>query len=171
MDELTGLGSRREASRVLERNLEQGGAGAAVACDIDDLALFNETFGYVIADRALQAVARILASPSGRDGHYDAGGIEAFRMGGEEFLICLPGSDRVTALAFAEQARSEIKSVTAELVGRSAQARALTARFSVAAWGDGAAPGYHTLMLELDDALYKAGPDVVVLVEVRRGGH
>ncbi len=39
------------------------------------------------------------------------------------------------------------------------------------AWGSGAAPGYHTLMLELDDALYKAGPDVVVLVEVRRGGH
>jgi hypothetical protein len=46
----------------------------------------------------------------------------------------------------------------------------LTARFSVAAWAEGAPPSYHTLMLELDDALYKAGPDVVVLVEVRRGG-
>jgi len=77
----------------------------------------------------------------------------------------------MTAVGLAEQARSEMKSVTADLVGRSAQVRALTARFSVAAWGNGAVPGYHTLMVELDDALYKAGPDVVVLVEVRRGGH
>ena len=170
LDQLTGLRTRQEAFRVLERNLERGDAGGLVSCDVDDLARFNETFGYAIADQALQAVARILASPlSSRDGRDEAGGKEAFRLAGEEFLVCLPGSDPMTAVAFAEQARSEIRSVTLDLVGGSSQARALTARFAVAAWADGAAPGFHTLMLELDVALYTAEPDVVVLVDASRG--
>ena len=62
VDQLTGLATREQGTSVLKRNLERGTAGAAVVCDIDDLGGFNQSFGYGIADRALQAVAKILAS-------------------------------------------------------------------------------------------------------------
>ncbi len=167
VDQLTGLATRQQGTSALKGNLELG-AGAAVVCDIDDLGGFNQSFGYGIADQALQAVAKILASTlTGRAGPDDEQGV--FRLGGDEFLICLPGRDATSALALAEQARSEIRSVTSELVAGSSPNRPLTARFAVAGWENGGAPGFHRLMLELDDALYSAGPDVVVLVEVNGG--
>ena len=164
-DQLTGLATRRQGCSVLQRTLRQGFAGAVILCDVDDLHGFNSTFGYVIADQALQAVARSLASAltGGVDrNNVDRGGV--FRMGGDEFLILVYGGDAGTAVALAEEARSEVRRVTSDLVSRLSESRPLTGRFAVAAWPEGSAPRFDALMAALDNALDDAGPDVVVLV-------
>jgi diguanylate cyclase (GGDEF)-like protein len=134
-DQLTGFPTRRQCHSVMERNLGQGAAGAAVLCDVDDLRGFNSTFGYVIADQALQAVARSLTSAlTGRAGRNNVDRDGVFRLGGDEFLIFLRWSDAGTAVALAKHARSEVKGATADLVGLSLERRTLTARFAVTAW-------------------------------------
>jgi len=165
LDQLTGLPTRRRCYSVLERQLQSGAAGAAVLCDVDDLGGFNFASGYVVADRALQAVAGSLRSVlAGRAGRNDVNFDGVFRMGGDEFLILLCGSDGGAAVALAEEARSEVKRATAELVGRSLKSSPLTLRFAVAAWAEGSAPRVEALLVALDNALDDAGPDVVVLV-------
>ena len=170
LDQLTGLSTRRRCRTVLERNLQQGAAGAAVLCDVDDLHGFNFAFGYAVADRALQAVARSLGSAlAGRAGRNGVDRDEVFRLGGDEFLILLCESDAETAVTLAEQARSELKRAIADLVGPSMESGTLTARFAVAAWAEGSAPRFDAVMASLDNALYNAGPDVVVLVDPNEG--
>jgi diguanylate cyclase (GGDEF)-like protein len=166
LDQLTGLPTRRHGSSVVERHLQRGAAGAVVLCDVDDLRGFNFACGYVVADRALQAVAgslrSVLAGRAGSNG-VDRDGV--FRLGGDEFLVPLCGSDAGTAVALAEEARSEVKRATANLHSRSSEGRPLTGRFAVAAWAEGSAPRFDALMVALENALDNAGPDVVVLVD------
>ena len=91
-DELTGLGNRRKASVRLER-LAPGDAVALV--DLDHFKQVNDTHGHAAGDEVLRDLGEFLsATLRDRD--------EAFRMGGEEFLIVLEQSGE-KALTAAER--------------------------------------------------------------------
>ena len=78
-DELTGLGNRRKANACFEQ-LEAGDAFLLI--DLDHFKRVNDSLGHPAGDAVLQSAATFL-SQSLRDGD------EAFRIGGEEFLIVL----------------------------------------------------------------------------------
>lgn len=86
LDPLTGLRTRRGMMEALEREQNRfrrtGQAFCVALCDIDKFKGVNDTYGHDIGDRVLAATA---AAISRGIRSFD----EAFRMGGEEFLVCL----------------------------------------------------------------------------------
>lgn len=83
-DALTGLLNRRAFESMLEDATTALGPGSMAAIDINDLKPLNDRLGHAVGDSALRAVARALQSRSRL-------GDPVFRMGGDEFLVMLPG--------------------------------------------------------------------------------
>lgn len=94
-DELTGLGNRRKASLRFE-SLEEG--DALVMVDLDLFKRVNDELGHARGDDALRELAAYLTTVL-------RAGDEAFRLGGEEFLVVLTGA-REDAGTAAERIRA-----------------------------------------------------------------
>ncbi|MGY2130137.1 histidine kinase N-terminal 7TM domain-containing diguanylate cyclase [Blastococcus sp. SYSU DS0617] len=155
-DPLTGLHNRRHLDRVLA---DDGvGAGldrpAVIALDIDHFKRVNDRFGHAAGDAVLTAVARLLqAAVRGAD--------TAVRLGGEEFLVVLPGADREQALRRAEQMRRDVAAAVHEVGGE--QIRVTISAGVAVGPDDGASAA--ALLEAADQALYSAkaaGRDRVV---------
>lgn len=97
-DELTTLPSRRAFNDALLR-LRDPYSIAVV--DIDHFKRFNDTYGHDTGDQVLRLVAAKLA-------RVDGGG-EAYRCGGEEFMILFPGKTTNDVLAHLEDLRANIE--------------------------------------------------------------
>jgi diguanylate cyclase (GGDEF)-like protein len=105
-DGLTGLLNHRGCQERLRAALDEaaGGAVSVVVIDLDHFKRINDTHGHAEGDRALAAAAARLTAVV-RDG--DAVG----RLGGEEFVLVLPGADSDAACEAAERARAAIAEV------------------------------------------------------------
>ncbi|NTY00753.1 diguanylate cyclase [Deinococcus sp. JMULE3] len=95
-DPLTGLLNRRALN---ERPPDPDGDLAVAVLDIDHFKRVNDTHGHVAGDRVLRAVADVMQDTL-------AGHGEAYRWGGEEFVLLLP--DPGDAPALVEAVRREI---------------------------------------------------------------
>lgn len=96
LDELTGIPNRRALDEQL---LRLDGAYSLAMVDIDHFKKFNDTYGHDQGDDVLRLVGKHLAdSTQGR----------AFRYGGEEFCVLLPGQDLDSAEALMEGARAAL---------------------------------------------------------------
>lgn len=89
-DPLTGLPNRRAALEQLERSIalaRASGAPLTVAfIDLDHFKRINDFYGHECGDRVLRHVAHALRGAFRSADH-------VARMGGEEFLVILPGAD------------------------------------------------------------------------------
>lgn len=105
VDALTGLLNRRgfdeRASLELARAKREGNPLAIVTFDIDYFKRVNDEWGHETGDRVLAWTGGLLAARS-RDIDVVA------RLGGEEFVVLLPGSDSEDATGFAERVRTEL---------------------------------------------------------------
>ena len=154
-DPLTGIGNRRRLDADLARALvaTSGGSTAVIMVDLDHFKVINDTFGHQAGDRVLRDTAEILrvtVRPSD----------SAYRYGGEEFCIVLPGADAATAAQVAERIRAAVAGHAFD-VGRDAP-HAATASLGVAAASRG---DPEDLIRRADAALYEAkaaGRDRVV---------
>jgi diguanylate cyclase (GGDEF)-like protein len=94
-DPLTGLGNQRHFRERLQQELEAAvSAGRPLALcllDVDGLKRVNDTFGHQAGDRLLELIGGCLRH-----------GGEAYRVGGDEFALLLPGRDVAGALEAAE---------------------------------------------------------------------
>jgi diguanylate cyclase len=103
-DALTGLKNRRGLERAVEDAASSGAglAGAALlVADIDHFKKINDTYGHLLGDKVLRAVAQVLhANIKGKD--------TSARIGGEEFAALLPGTTLDGARALAEQIRTAV---------------------------------------------------------------
>jgi diguanylate cyclase (GGDEF)-like protein len=97
-DELTALPARRAFNDALLR-LQNPYTIATV--DIDHFKRFNDTFGHETGDQVLRMVATKLARASGEG--------QAFRVGGEEFILLFPGESLPDVLPHLEILRMEIE--------------------------------------------------------------
>lgn len=101
-DPLTGLANRRHSLAVLEQRFtlgrESGQGLAVVALDVDHFKRVNDTHGHPAGDEVLRGIGALLAAAL-------APGEVAGRIGGEEFLVILPGADLGIALDRAEAIR------------------------------------------------------------------
>ena len=150
-DSLTGLRNRRAFESAV-REIAQGSAdglrGAALLLvDIDRFKQVNDTYGHLLGDKVLRAVAHVLQSNvKGRD-------IVA-RVGGEEFAVLLLQATAAGAHALAEQIRIAIAqgklrtSTTGEHIG----AITVSAGLTIAGPGESLEVIFH----RADSALYEA---------------
>jgi diguanylate cyclase (GGDEF)-like protein len=107
-DGLTGLlnhrGSQERLRKEVQRAAATGASISVVVVDIDHFKLVNDSYGHAEGDRALAAAAAKLRE-SVREG--DAVG----RLGGEEFVLVLPGVSGQAATEAAERARGALAEV------------------------------------------------------------
>ena len=88
-DPLTGLFNRRYLDETFDRELARaerdGFPVSVVMLDIDHFKQLNDTFGHAAGDRVLRALADLLQAQTR---HGDI----ACRLGGEEFVVVMPGA-------------------------------------------------------------------------------
>lgn len=77
-----------------------------ILCDIDYFKQYNDYYGHVKGDKALQQVAKTIQQELKREVDFVA------RYGGEEFIIVLSGTDKNTSLDIAEHMRATIQQLT-----------------------------------------------------------
>ncbi|MHB8873969.1 MAG: sensor domain-containing diguanylate cyclase, partial [Myxococcaceae bacterium] len=107
LDALTGAFNRRGLDMVLpETRAEQ--FVSLVAVDIDHFKAVNDQHGHPAGDEVLKRLARVLVGTV-REG--DA----VVRMGGEEFLLVLPGLDVHQAARIAERTRATVEQLVLKL--------------------------------------------------------
>ena len=106
-DALTGIANRKYFDVSLREEAAQAQDEGDELClllmDIDHFKKFNDTYGHLIGDEVLKAVARIMKDGvKGRD--------TAARYGGEEFVIILPNTKLDDAKTVADQIRQNLAS-------------------------------------------------------------
>lgn len=148
LDELTGLANRRrvveeltyQASRVREDE-----PVCIVYFDLDRFKAVNDALGHAVGDAVLRAVA---AAAVGVVRHSDV----LARLGGEEFVVVAPGTDRDAAIQLAERLRETLP----EVVLRTAGVR-ITASFGVAVLRPHDTP--ESALDRVDELMYRAKDD------------
>jgi diguanylate cyclase (GGDEF)-like protein len=100
-DPLTGLGNRRALDEMLGEMERRAGdlELSVVLLDIDHFKLYNDAAGHPGGDVCLKRIAGILRSELRERGDL------AYRYGGDELLVVLPGANLGAAVAIAERVR------------------------------------------------------------------
>lgn len=111
-DALTGAFNRRAFLQSLEKVHVQVRATkqplSVLVMDVDHFKSINDQHGHSVGDEALRQIAALIAACLRRD---DVMG----RIGGEEFAIYLPNTDRQAALGIAERIRANVCAVPLRL--------------------------------------------------------
>lgn len=153
IDSLTGLANRRRFDEALEREWHLasrfGTSLAVVAADVDLFKPYNDTLGHPQGDRCLAEVAEVFLRTARQPGALVA------RYGGEEFMVLIPGADGAAAVAFAEELRRACED-RAIAHPASPVAPVVTISLGVAARVPSPGSSSHELILEADEALYRA---------------
>lgn len=113
-DALTGLGNRRALdTRLAEEVVRAERIGyplSVLLADVDHFKTYNDTYGHRVGDEILRVIGRVLQTQGLRQGSD-----HAYRYGGEEFLVLLPGAGGNEALEVAERLRDAIRTETASI--------------------------------------------------------
>ena len=158
-DALTGMLNRFALDEMAQRLFQQTSphSGAVLMIDIDHFKTINDRFGHAGGDRMLAALARGISQCLRAD---DVLG----RVGGEEFLVLLPGTGIDDALTLAERLRTAVSGIQ---VTRDGEPQTVTISVGVAVrQAEDKGPG--ALVRRADRALYaakNAGRDQVATLD------
>jgi diguanylate cyclase (GGDEF)-like protein/PAS domain S-box-containing protein len=161
-DPLTGVANRRrflgQLGMELDRVRRLGDPATLLMLDVDHFKSVNDTYGHAAGDAVLQHLAELSRLGLRR--------IDLFgRLGGEEFAILLPGTDRAGAQLFAERFRCQVAATPAQ-TGKGAIAVTVSIGITELGPGDPDADG---ILARADAALYRAKQGGRNRVEIAEG--
>ena len=110
-DPLTGLGNRRTLDAALKdfQNLKID--FSIITIDIDYFKNINDTYGHDVGDSVLKKLANVLSSVC------RANDVPC-RIGGEEFVVLLPSTEKSDAVRIAERLRGNVEHAEMPMVGK-----------------------------------------------------
>ena len=145
IDPLTGMLNRKaletRSAELAEQSRVSGQPVGLILCDVDHFKAVNDTHGHAMGDAVLADVAYRIRKELRA---YDL----AYRLGGEEFVVLVPGASAQTASELAERLRTAIAEESVEGVE-------VTASFGVAVHA-GRGLDMKRLLEACDEALYRA---------------
>jgi diguanylate cyclase (GGDEF)-like protein len=148
-DALTGLGNRRalrdQLVRLVDEANVQGQLLAALWIDVDHFKKINDKLGHDAGDACLAFLGKLLLS-SLRDRDC------AFRNGGDEFVVLMPGASSDVGIKVAER----IRSLFGQLAWAHARLQRPTLSIGVAAARPGEMDDPRELIRRADEAMYAA---------------
>lgn len=151
-DSLTRLGNRLRLREDIERLpgsvARYGYVYAVMLCDVDHFKKYNDTAGHIAGDEVLRQIGEALAN--GR-----RSGDAAYRYGGEEFLLLLPGQTLLSGAIAAERHRRAIEALRIPHPGIE-EGGHISISVGVAALTRDAKKTAEQLLNEADQALYQA---------------
>ncbi len=148
-DSLTGLLNRRAIEEAIgaqmQRGRRSGEPHSLLMLDVDHFKSINDRLGHAAGDLVLQHVATVLQA--------NVRNIDPVaRVGGEEFLVLMPGASLDTARAAAERLREHLTADSAQFQGTSVK---ISVSIGIAQWADHSEP-LSRLLIRADTALYQA---------------
>ncbi len=146
MDALTGVFNRSATLDRLQQMLDDmplTAHGAVLLLDVDHFKTINDQLGHGAGDECLRKIGAIIK-------YAVRGGDTAGRIGGEEFLIVMPGATRDVALSVAERLRLAVA------LGGMKYANAQPVTASIGAAGAIIGDTVETLLARADRGLYEA---------------
>jgi diguanylate cyclase (GGDEF)-like protein len=149
-DHLTGLSQRRpfleRVHEELARSVSTRATMSLALFDVDEFKRFNDSYGHLAGDRALQLLAERLRK-SVRTSDLVA------RFGGEEFVVAFPRMDVERAVKRVNELRTELSGVSIPIVGHGTKNLTLSA--GVGSWpADGET--FEEVLSRIDERLYEA---------------
>jgi diguanylate cyclase (GGDEF)-like protein len=152
MDSKTGLLNastwESEAEAEIARAIRTHSAVSVALIDIDHFKSVNDTYGHLVGDLVLRAVADTIREHLRS---YDVAG----RFGGEEFVVLLPQAGEADAMTIADRLRSSIALMEVPIEEGAETCVRLTVSVGIAAL-DGTARELTDLLAAADSALYYA---------------
>jgi len=150
VDELTGLHNRRFFDRRLQYELDRlvryQGHLSLILMDIDHFKLINDTHGHPMGDAVLKMLSAMALTMVRR--------VDLLaRIGGEEFALLMPNTDRQGALTVATRILDRIATTDFELEEVTIR---LTISMGIASVGDGWRGDPAKFFRSADQALYRA---------------
>lgn len=146
VDQLTGMLNRKaladRAAELSEQSMVTGQPVGLIVGDLDHFKRINDSLGHSTGDTVLKDVAYRLRK---RMRAFDL----AYRIGGEEFLVLLPGAGSAESAELAEQLRNAVESEALGGIG-------LTMSFGVSSSPPGGSFDYGEVFAAADAALYEA---------------
>jgi diguanylate cyclase (GGDEF)-like protein len=146
-DPLTGMRNRRaladELPRIETGCQDHGAPFAVVLCDVDHFKAYNDEMGHLAGDQALRAIANTIR---GVLRSQDL----AYRFGGEELLLVLPGQTSEEAAAAAERVRAAVEAAAMP------HPAGIAGVVTVSAGAVSGSKDYGDLIARADAALYDA---------------
>lgn len=153
LDELTGAYNRRSMSQLLDREVERcrltGRAMSVLMLDLDRFKAVNDAHGHGVGDEVLRELSTRVARLLRRS---DA----LCRYGGEEFVVILPDSGRLSAESAAERIR---RTIAESPFATDAGFLPVTASIGVALYDAHSGADAQELVERADRALYQAKRD------------
>ncbi len=149
LDELTRLWNRRGGLTLLEKMLKESPRGERVGLcvvDVDNFKSINDRFGHATGDAVLRRVATVLVD-SIRPSDI------ACRLGGDEFLLVLPGLGSAEIGAVLERIRADNRAMSVPTRAGMAE---VTLSVGGLAYSVSAACSAEALLHQADEALYRA---------------
>jgi diguanylate cyclase (GGDEF)-like protein len=153
LDGLTQIANRRQFDEQLivewQKMRQAHLPLSLILCDIDYFKQYNDTYGHLVGDDCLRAVATAIATAAHRPAHL------AVRYGGEEFAVLLPSTSLEGAIELVKVIQTHIKRL--QLLHRRSQvSQYVTASFGVASIIPTENDTPEQLLAQVDRALYQA---------------
>jgi two-component system cell cycle response regulator len=146
-DRLTAVFNRHYLNERMPLLIKEASAGnsalTVIVIDVDHFKRINDNFGHATGDAVLTAIAAVLRDQAGK---YSL----VARLGGEEFIVVLPGSDIHLGVSKSEQLRALIEDLEPSGL-------LVTASFGVAQLRVG--ESYENVFSRADSAMYEAKQD------------
>ena len=147
-DHLTGLSQRRPFLERIQEELERSGARTSLSValfDVDEFKRYNDRFGHLDGDRALQLLAQRLRKLIRTTDL-------AARFGGEEFIVAFPRMDVARATRRVNELRLELAKT---VLPTSNGPQHLTVSAGVGSWPEDG-QSFDEVLARVDERLYEA---------------